>query len=144
VPRTGDRNDPYIGFKFKMEIDDVGVAGFTSCTGLDVEIEVESYEEGGENGFVHKLPGRRRQSDVELKRGIAGRELWSWLEEVKLGRAGRRSLTILVGNPGAERIEFVLEGVIPIRWRGPELASDNSAVAVETLTLAHQGLEWKA
>jgi phage tail-like protein len=146
MPRTGARDDPFAAFRFQLEIDAIPVAGFTGCSGLDVEIEVETFEEGGENRFVHKLPGRRRYGDVELKRGIVGRELWDWLHGQRLGNFDHgKSVTIVIGSLNTEHdpLKFVLKNALVTRWRGPELAADTSAVTMETVTLAHQGLTWE-
>jgi len=146
MPRTAERDDPFAGFRFRLEIDALPVAGFTNVSGLDVEIEVETFDEGGENRFVHKLPGRRRHGDVELKRGIVGRDLWTWLHDQRLGAVAPKSVTIVVValDAAAEPLEFVLRDALVTRWRGPELAADSSAVAVETVTLAHHGLSWRS
>ena len=72
MPETASRNDPFPGFKFLLELNSIPVGGFSECSGLDLELEVEEYAEGGENRFVHKLPGRRKQSDLVLKRGLSG------------------------------------------------------------------------
>ena len=34
---------------------------------------------------------------------------------------------------------WALEGVVPVRWSGPQLSPDSPKVATETLELAHHG-----
>ena len=34
--------------------------------GLELNVETEQYEEGGENGFVHKFPGRMSWPNITL------------------------------------------------------------------------------
>ena len=51
---------PYLTFNFAVEIEGLLVGGFTEVSGLESEIEVEEYREGGVNGFVHKLPGQHQ------------------------------------------------------------------------------------
>ena len=45
-------------------------------------VEVETYTEGGENGFVHKLPGRMTWPNLVLKRGVTAQDvLMNWLQD---------------------------------------------------------------
>ena len=46
---TGERADPYRGFRFRMEIDGIAVAHFSEVSGIQAETETEPYEEGGVN-----------------------------------------------------------------------------------------------
>jgi phage tail-like protein len=52
---------------------------FQEVSGLDVEIEMEPFKEGGQNRFTHQLPVRNRYTDITLKRGLfigSGITLW--------------------------------------------------------------------
>jgi phage tail-like protein len=53
----GIRNDPYKAYNFLVEIEGLIVGGFSEVTGMQVEIEVKDYREGGVNEYIHKLPG---------------------------------------------------------------------------------------
>src|ERR1043166_7634703 len=143
MPETGSRNDPFPGFRFGLELNAIPAAGFSECSGLDLELEVEQYAEGGENRFVHKLPGRRKQTDVVLKRGLAGSELWRWFINQNAGTIGPVSVGLVVRSYDADGATLVFEihDAFPIRWQGPQLDAAQSTVATETLTLAHQGLK---
>ena len=68
----GSRTDPYLGARFFVEIEGVDQGGFTECTGLQAEDEVTDYQEGGNNGFVHKLLGRAKHGSVKLTRHLSG------------------------------------------------------------------------
>ncbi len=64
---------PPVGFHFKVEFVGIGNDNdvrFQSVSGLNVEYDVESYKEGGENRFEHKLPVRTKYADLSLKRGM--------------------------------------------------------------------------
>lgn len=143
MPETGARNDPFPGFRFVLELSGVPVGGFTECSGLNLQIETEEYAEGGENRFVHKLPGRRKQSDVVLKRGMASSELWRWFINQNAGTVAPVSVGLVVRayDADAATLVFEIHDAFPIRWQGPQLDAAQSAVATETLTLAHQGLK---
>jgi phage tail-like protein len=140
---TGSRHDPYPSFNFAVEIDGVIVCGFSEVSGLQAEIEVQEYREGGVNEYVHKRAGPARYpSNLILKRGIAdSTELWSWYCNVLQGTIQRKSLdVILMDNSGAEQRRWTLQHAYPVKWQGPDLKAQSSEVAIEVLELAHEGL----
>ena len=65
---------PPVGFHFRVEFGLDGIGDndfrFREVSGLSMELEEESYNEGGELRFVHKLPVRARFPDLVLKRGL--------------------------------------------------------------------------
>jgi len=64
---------PPWGFYYKVEFSiskDKNDVRFQSVSGLSVEYDYESYKEGGENRFEHKLPVRTKYADLSLKRGM--------------------------------------------------------------------------
>lgn len=140
---TSSRRDPFHGFNFRVEIDGVAVAAFTECTGLSSETEVVEYREGGDFR-VRKLPGLTKYSNIVLKRGItADRTLWEWRQQIVSGRVERRSGSVIVLD--AERQDVARWNFVeawPAKWVGPDLNAQSSEVAIETLELAHEGLEW--
>jgi phage tail-like protein len=143
MAETASRQDPFPGFRFVLELNSVPVGGFSECSGLDLELEVEQYAEGGENRFVHRLPGRRKQSDIVLKRGLSGIELWKWCNEQKVGSIRPASIGLLIRayDPAERAITLEIHDAFPIRWQGPQLDAGQSTVATETVTVAHQGLK---
>ena len=64
---------PPWGFYYKVEFgisEDRNDARFQTVSGLSVEYDYESFKEGGENRFKHKLPVRTKYADLVLKRGM--------------------------------------------------------------------------
>ena len=64
---------PPWGFYYKVEFSiskDTDDARFQSVSGLSVEYDYETFKEGGENRFEHKLPVRTKYADLVLKRGM--------------------------------------------------------------------------
>ncbi len=140
--------DPMLSFKFHIEIDQIIEGFFTECSGLSAEREVESYKEGGVNQFEHKLPGRIKYGNVTLKRGMTtSNKLWAWFNEnaaseTNFFKVKRLSVSItqmdLTGDPVRQ---WSLEQAYPVKWKGPDLKSDNSQVAIETIEIAHHGIK---
>jgi phage tail-like protein len=142
VPNSGARTDPYLAFRFLVSFDDVSKGGFSSCSGLQMETEVQDFVEGGVNSHSWKFATRSKQTNLTLKRGIVNKVLWDWYYDITIGKMKFQNVTIAVlDSAGAEPvIEFQLLRAFPVKWIGPELDAAQNNLAVETLELAHQGL----
>lgn len=142
MPSTGTRIDPLLAFRFEVAIDGLSPAGFSECSGLQAELEVQEFREGGLNTFVHRFPSRLRHPVLTLRRGIVDRTVWDWYDAIIQGDFSRRNGSISVLDPaGADMVvEWQFEGAFPSNWKGPELNAAQNTVAVETFELSHQGL----
>lgn len=136
--------DPYASHAFRAEIDGLIVAGFAEVKGIDSEMEVQEVPEGGENGFVHQLLGRKLSSSrLQLGRGLADTDaLWNWHQEATTGTIERRDISVLVLDEanGSERWRWVFAKAVPVKWSGPELNAASSEIAFERIELVHQGI----
>jgi len=135
--------DAYVGCRFYIQIEGVTQAMFTEISGLQIETEVFEYAEGGNNGYIHRLPGPIRIGNITLKRGIAGSdELFKWYMKIIRGKKDdRRNLSVLIyDTEGHELQRWDFIKAYPVRWVGPTLDANNSLVAIETFELAHEGL----
>ena len=140
---TGGRTDPYMVFNFLVEIEGLVVGGFSEVSGLQVETVVQDYQEGGQNEYVHKLPGPARYpSNLVLKRGLTDiQTLWTWHQEVASGSITRRNGTIyLLDRQGQQAMWWNFKEACPVKWSGPELRADGNTVAMESIELVHRGL----
>jgi len=140
------RRDPYLGnrFRISLKIDGVEEGGFSECSGLVVETEFEERREGGLNGYVHRFPKGSKFTNVVLKRGLIDSDrLWNWHQDLVAGKVTPLNVSIVLRDAAGEDTKWTwhLERAYPVKWAGPELKADASAVAVETLELAHHGLK---
>ena len=134
--------DPVPAFRFKVQLDNLPEAGFSEVSGLQLEVEVEDYPEGGQNTYVHKRPGRVKQSNVTLKRGIVSRRVWDWFYEIAQGTITRKTATIVLQDPsGQAKMAWDLEEAFPIKWVGPDLNATQNNVAIESLELCYEGIK---
>lgn len=145
MAETSDRNDPFVAFRFEVRIDDLPVAGFSNCTGLQLESEVLDYAEGGLNTHLRKFPARTKQVNLVLKRGIVDRKLWDWYYDLTQGTVTFHNGTIVVHDASGSQdvMEWQFDRAFPLKWVGPELNAMQSTLAVETLELCHEGLSRK-
>jgi phage tail-like protein len=146
VAETGSRTDPFMAFRFVVRLDDLPVGGFSDCGGLSVETEFLDYAEGGVNDHLQRFPGRTRQQNLVLKRGIVDRNLWDWHADLVRGVVRFRNGSVQVQDATGvtTNLSFEFRRALPVKWTGPELSAGNGAVAVEAVELAHHGLDRKA
>ena len=140
---VAERKDPYLSFKFLVELQSLIVGGFSEVSGLQAETEIEEIREGGVNDYVHKLPKITKYPNITLKRGITDCDtLWKWHQDVVNGKVERKTVfVVLMDGEGNEKWRWSFEHAYPVKWQGPDLKADSSAVAVETLELAHNGIK---
>ena len=145
MPPVGKRQDPLPNYSFRVLIDDLPAAEFSECSGMEMTVKFDEVREGGENGFVHKLPGRVEYGNLVLKRGYArSGELFRWClaPAVPDQRLRRRKVTVqLVDQVSKSTIaQWIFDDAYPVKWSGPSLKASENAVAIESLELAHRGL----
>jgi phage tail-like protein len=146
VAGDDNRMDPFNAFRFTVTLAGLAMdglaGGFSDCSGLALETETQDYPEGGRNDAVHKFIVRTKQANLVLKRGIVNRVLWDWYYDLTQGKIVTRNGTVAIKSPdGATALaEWEFSAGFPVKWTGPELNASQSAVAIETLELAHAGL----
>jgi phage tail-like protein len=104
---------------------------------------VVEYRTGGEDITNRKLPGLKKFANIVLKRGFtATDELWQWRKRVMDGETERQSGTIVLRNEARDpAIKWVFREGWPSKWEGPAFNAKTSEVAIETLEIAHEGVE---
>ena len=133
--------DPAITVCFSVNIHDHDLGVFTQCDGLGCEIVVEQREEGGQNGFIHQLPGRMKYTNIKLTRPITSdsTQVAKWFasmqDKVTRSTAEISAMTL----DGTVVAKWELQGVIPVKWTGPQFNVDGPKVATESIELAHHG-----
>jgi phage tail-like protein len=140
---AGKRNDPYGQFNFLVEIDGVVQGGFSECSGLTTDTNMFEYREGNEITTTRKLPGLMKYNNIVLKRGwTQNQDLWKWRKKVIDGKTERQSGTVvLLGEDRSPVLRWNFREGWPSKWEGPALNAKTSEVAIETLEIAHEGLE---
>jgi phage tail-like protein len=135
--------DPYRSFNFLVEIDAVTVAAFSDVSGLTAETEVIEYRTGGMLGGARKLAGLTKYTNITLKRGMTQNlELWNWYKNVVDGKTDRRSASIVLLNEAHQEVlRWNIVNAWPRKWDGPALNARHNEIVIETLELAHEGLE---
>lgn len=126
---------------------DTAFAGiFKGLSGLEITYDVLEYREGGNNDYIHRLPGRMHYPNLVLSWGMVSDDLLlKWfmktqtepeLQEITL------TLTAAKGDVRKDVRKFTFADAFPVRWQGPQLVNDTHDPEHwgETLEIAHSGL----
>lgn len=151
-------SDPLTGYRFVVTLDAADThlpvrqaalvlpllaAGFQEVAGLGGQLEIMAYPEGGENDHVHQLPVRHSWGRITLKRGITSDlNIWLWYQaglSQSLG-ARRDGVITLLSTEGLPAMAWMFRGGLAAKWDGPTFNASQSAIAIESLEIAHEGI----
>ncbi|HEY5564195.1 MAG TPA: phage tail protein [Rhodothermia bacterium] len=136
---------PPVGFHFRVEFGLDGVEDndfrFRDVSGLSMELEEETHNEGGENRFVQKFPVRGRYPDLVLKRGmLTDSRVTQWCKAA-IQNLDIEPITVWVTlmNENHEPLQtYTFVNAWPKKWNASDLNAEASEIVVESLELAYQ------
>jgi len=159
----------FVPFRFKVNLYNSAndqllcSAKFNEASGFELTMEPKAISEGGRNWGELQRSGPTKFAPMVLKRGVTSvNDLWSWFDATTRGSSYGYRLhgeVIVLGNPttsivpgsasqpsqvtATENIVMTwrLEGVLPTKFKGPDLTSTANQVAIEEVHLVHEGLE---
>jgi phage tail-like protein len=158
---TLGRRDPLRGFNFHISLLDSTagtgsavtsivlqplvanpLAGFSECSGLEMTLETDDCIEGGRNGAVLKFPKRVRHGEITLRKGVTkNTELFDWFAGFMLGNGKRKDGVITLRDAtGRPQVVWRFARGLPTKYAGPTLNALQSAVAIESISITHEGL----
>lgn len=140
--------------------------GFMSVSGLSIQNEVIQYREGGDNTTTRKLPGQSDFPPIQLQHGLFdasynGHASWYWFKEIffhatgrgyaKLGNNFRTNIIINLYDHPYNDINSATDRHLKVSWKihnawpsslaFSDLDAGGNSVAVQQLTLVHEGLD---
>lgn len=133
-----------MAYSYIVEMEGLIAGGFTEVTGLESEIELESYQEGGENGYTHQFRRPTRYPNLVLSHGLTDSDtLWRWYKAAITGNLQlKNGAIVLLNQQRQEKMRWNFKNAYPVKWIGSQFnASNATAVAVEKLELVHQGVD---
>jgi phage tail-like protein len=136
---------------------------FAEASGLNAEMEIEEYREGGNNTGPHKFIKWGRYPNLVFQRGVTpNTDIWDWYYAVlyrSRNPVRKNGIVVLtdrgsgvsalaggptsLGLPGLDRAPVAIwffRNALPERLHGPQLNAKSNEIAIETLELAHEGL----
>ena len=139
--------DPFISLKWHVELGSITMASFTECSGLTIETEVHEFREGGQNGFLRKIPGPTKHGNLVLKKGMCvDHRLFDWYKQVTgLGEQKtniRKDVRVYLYDlkSQSQTRSWTLLRAFPTKWSGPDFRADQAAIAIEVMEFAFEGL----
>jgi phage tail-like protein len=141
MPPPSDRrvlSDHY----FRLSVPGLTIGTFQNCNGLSMEFDVFEWAEGGNNEFIHHLPGRVRYPYLQLSAGMTddnAMQAWFWKTREQ---AELKEVTIeLTTQDGGTTRSWSFTDAFPVRWSGPGISASGNGLATESLDIAHSGLK---
>ncbi|WP_246022089.1 phage tail protein [Flavobacterium cellulosilyticum] len=89
------------------------------------------------------MPGLVKFGNITLKKGVFIKDnlFIEWYTTVKMNTVKRTTITInLIDEGGNPTMTWTLQNAWPTKVTGTDLKSDGNEVAVETIEIAHEGL----
>jgi phage tail-like protein len=137
--------DPYNSFNFAVEIDGISRMHFQEASGLSSDIDIVEHREGGDNISTRKLPGMVKFSNIVLKWGLADDDdLYKWHRQWATGDPAAKRVSgsiVLYDRQRTEKRRWNFTNAWPCKWTGPSFNAESSELAIESLELAHEGVE---
>lgn len=141
---TLDPADAYLPAAQAALVSLVALGSFQEVKGLGADLEVMAYPEGGKNDMVHQLPVRHSWNRISLRRGLA-RDigLWFWYSAGLTQSLGARrdGSVLLLDSGGLPAMAWVFRAGLAVKWSGPEMNAMQNSVAIESLEIAHEGIQ---
>jgi phage tail-like protein len=140
--------DPTLSSRFLFEVDGIEIGLFASVSGLEVTSTTDDVVEGGQNGYVHRLPGRFQWPNIVFSRGLTKSDaLFEWMNKTAgegFATAGHKvtrstgAITVIAGD-GSRLLSWSLDDVLPVRWKGPSFDVGTGSPLSEELEITHHG-----
>lgn len=134
---------PPVGFHFKVEFVGIGNDNdvrFQSVSGLTVEFDTETFKEGGENRFEHKLPLRSKYPDLSLKRGmLTDSEVIKWCLQALHNRDFKPAqLNVILLNEEHQPLKtWNIYNAWPKKWSISDFSAQDNSIVIETLDFSY-------
>jgi phage tail-like protein len=150
VPGPLPFGDPPLGFRFGVLFFAGGVIPnpldilFQKVSGLNATVNTSTVEEGGQNLYSHRLPGRIQYDNLVLERGlVVGSPLViEFNVAMSLFKFSPSNVLVTLLDDAAIPISgWLFMNAYPVKWRVSDLDATANTVVIETLELAYQRMQ---
>jgi phage tail-like protein len=133
--------EPLPSARFLVQFGTANQTPVGEVTGIEVDVAAVETREGSDLSSAQKQPGQLSYANLVLSRPLTkDLTFWVWMQEVIAGTPSQQNVTVtLLDSQGSPAIVWSFRNSFPVRWTGPALNAVSSAVAIETLEIAHSG-----
>src|SRR5262249_37566141 len=126
---NGQLKQPFVTDQFVLTIPGMDTIGyFAHCSGLEMTVDVYQYHDGGNNDFMHRLPGMVTYPNLVLSRGLTDEDaLVKWFNATAT-KAELKDVTITLKSGNVER-KWTFVDAFPVRWTGPTADANGGGAA---------------
>ena len=136
---------PLPKFHFEVEWLEGARIAFTEVSGLDVETEIIEYRTGDSREYSkQKIPGMQKYANITMKRGVFASDnaYYDWWNTVSLNTVTRHDVIVTLKNEAHEPVMvWKIKNAWPTKIASTDLKADGNEIAIESIELAHEGLE---
>lgn len=139
MPRVA-KQDPLKGFKFRVSIPGVpGSCGFKKISGLDREVGVITYEEGGYD-TIHRLKGKAKTGELVCEKGcFPNKDLENYFKKTLTSENYRGTVKVeLLTDAGKVGRTWTLSEAWCSKWSIGDIDASSEDVIVETITIQYE------
>jgi len=135
---------PPVVFHFRVSFGpgtDDGDTRFQEVTGLNAEVTVEEYKEGGLNVHPHRLPTGTKFNNLVLKRGYmvdTAAEKWVRNAVEQFVFEPKDVDVALLDEQHQPVAQWSFTGAWPVKWSLSDLKAQDNAIAIESMELAYR------
>jgi phage tail-like protein len=140
------KKEAFANYSFYLEVDGITECVFREATGLGSNSEVVESRHSTKDGktIISKSPGMLKWDDITLKRGFSSdMKLHAWRELVEQGKikeARKHGSITVYGVDGEVLAKWTFTNAWPSKLSGPSLNATANEVAIEEMTIVHEGL----
>src|SRR5215216_1213946 len=121
------------------------IGQFREVSGLESEIIEQKEVDAQGRPMIVKVSGNMKWSNIELKRGVdidKGLYEWRRMVEDKGPDGARTDCTLeLLDYDGSAIATYSIQQAWPVKYTGVSMNAGSNEVAVEGITLAHEGFK---
>ncbi|MCL2055586.1 MAG: phage tail protein [Oscillospiraceae bacterium] len=137
---------PLKKYNYRVQIDNIDVAGFSEVSGFDASVDVIEYREGTEAiNSPRKMPGLTKYGNVTLRWGMTESvSFYEWVAGISNGERAAASERVqdiviyLQDDRHDDTANWTLVNAWPCKYTAPDFNSSSSEVAFESVELAFE------
>ena len=146
TPKANQRRDPYLNYRFIVEIAGMPQANFCEVLLPESASDVIAVRDGTESSFtVRKQAGLVNYGTLILKFGLTSSlDLYNWRKMIEQGKvnSNRRSMAVvLLDEEGKDVARWEFTNAWPSKYKGPDLNAQANEMAIETLEIVFESMQ---